>query len=126
MRISDWSSDVCSSDLSRVFALNPVDFPFTFAVTDKRIVAPSQLPAALASVARAAGAVLPAALADLGSIDESAQCIADALKSAPGTVIVLGELAEQHAQASWLRAIAEALAAATGAAIDREIGRAHV
>jgi NADH-quinone oxidoreductase subunit G len=110
---------------ARVFALNPVDFPLTFALAGKRIVAPSQLPAALASVAKAAGAVLPAPLADLGSIDESAQRIADALKAAPGTVIVLGELAENHAQASWLRALAEALVAATGAVLNRVPGGAN-
>src|SRR3546814_19864385 len=49
---------------SRVFALHPVDFPFTFAVTDTRIVSPSQCPAALASVSRAAGGGLPGGLSD--------------------------------------------------------------
>ena len=104
---------------SKLFAINPVDFEFTFKSAGKMIVAPSQLPAALAAVAKAAGATLPAALAALGDVDAAAQAMADALKAAPGTVIVLGELAENHPQASWLRAIAQALASATGAVVNR-------
>jgi NADH-quinone oxidoreductase subunit G len=104
---------------SKLFAINPVDFDFTFKSAGKKIVVPSQLPAALAAVAKAAGATLPAALAALGEVDAGSQAMADALKAAPGTVIVLGELAENHPQASWLRAIVQALASATGAVVDR-------
>jgi len=103
---------------TKVFAINPVDFDFTFNLAGKRIVLPSQMPAALAGVAKAAGASLPSGLA--GDQDEGAAAFADALKKADGNaVIVLGELAENHAQASHLRAAARALAQATGAKLNR-------
>ena len=44
---------------AKVFAINPVDFEFTFELAGKRIVAPSKLPGALAAIAHAAGAELP-------------------------------------------------------------------
>lgn len=102
---------------AKVFAINPVDHEFTFGVAGKRIVAPSQLPGALAAVANAAGATLPAAVA--AQPHDGAQAMADALKNAANAVIVLGETAENHAQASWLRAAARALATATGARLNR-------
>ncbi|WP_290889519.1 NADH-quinone oxidoreductase subunit NuoG [Arenimonas sp.] len=103
---------------ARVFAINPVDFETTFAVAGKRIVAPSQLPGALAAVAQAAGASLPAAIA--AHDHDAAKAMAEALAKAGGNaVIVLGEMAENHAQASWLRAAARALATATGARLNR-------
>jgi NADH-quinone oxidoreductase subunit G len=104
---------------AKVFAINPVDFEFTFGLAGKRIVAPSQLPAALAAVAVAAGANLPAEIAAAAQAGEGAQAMADALSKAGSAVIILGELAENHAQASWLRATARALAAATGARVNR-------
>ena len=81
---------------AKVYAINPVDFDFTFELAGKRIVPPSQMPAALAGVAKAAGASLPSGLA--GDQDDGAAAFADALKQADGNaVIVLGELAENHA-----------------------------
>jgi NADH-quinone oxidoreductase subunit G len=82
---------------AKVLAINPVDFDFSFDLAGKRIVAPSRLAAALS--------------------DEG---ITSVLKSANGNaVIVLGELAENHAQASLLRAVARDLALATGARLNR-------
>ena len=102
---------------AKVFCINPVDFEFTFPVAGKRIVAPSQLPGAFAAVARAAGAWVPTATAV--AAHDGAQAMADALGNGSKAVIVLGELAENHAQASWLRAIARALATSTGAKLNR-------
>jgi len=102
---------------AKVFAINPVDFETTFPVAGKRIVAPSAMPGALAAVAQAAGATLPAGIA--AESHDAAQAMADALAKARSAVIVLGELAENHAQASWLRASARALAAASGARLNR-------
>jgi len=102
---------------AKVYAINPVDFETTFAVAGKRIVAPSAMPAALAAVAQAAGASLPAGIA--ADANDATAAMAEALGKARGAVIVLGELAETHAQASWLRATARALAAATGAQLNR-------
>ncbi len=94
---------------AKLFALNPVDFEFTFPLAGKRIVAPSQLVAALEAVVAAAGGQ---------GGDAAAQAMAAALK-AEGAVIVLGAIAEGHPQAARLRALAAQLAAATGAALDR-------
>jgi NADH-quinone oxidoreductase subunit G len=103
---------------AKIFAVNPVDFDFTFAMAGKRTVLPSKLPAALAAVAQAAGAALPAGIST--ESDGGSQAMADALKNAGGNaVIVLGELAENHPQASHLRAAARALAQATGAKLNR-------
>jgi NADH-quinone oxidoreductase subunit G len=68
-------------------------------------------------VARAAGAWVPVQTAVVAH--EGAQAMADALVNGSNCVIVLGETAENHAQASWLRALARALANATGARLNR-------
>jgi NADH-quinone oxidoreductase subunit G len=76
------------------------------------------LPGALAALAQAAGATLPSALTSDG--DDTARAMADALKNANGNaVVILGEVAENHPQASHLRAAARALAQATGARLNR-------
>ncbi|MFA6986910.1 MAG: NADH-quinone oxidoreductase subunit NuoG, partial [Arenimonas sp.] len=103
---------------AKIFAINPVDFEFTCNLAGKRIVKPSKLPAALAAVARAAGASLPDGLEV--DADNGAAKIAEALKAAgDNAVIVLGEIAEGHPLASHIHAAARALAQATGARIDR-------
>ncbi|PRH82820.1 NADH-quinone oxidoreductase subunit NuoG [Arenimonas caeni] len=102
---------------AKVFAISPVDFEFTFPVAGKAIVAPSQLPGALAAVAQAAGATLPAGVA--AGANAQAEAIAAALAGARQAVVMLGEMAENHGQASWLRATARALAAKTGARLNR-------
>jgi NADH-quinone oxidoreductase subunit G len=82
---------------AKIFAINPVDFEFSFELAGKAIVAPSKLASAL-----------------------SDEAITSALKAANGNaVIVLGELAENHAQASQIHAAARALAQTTGARINR-------
>ncbi|MEO8160810.1 MAG: molybdopterin-dependent oxidoreductase, partial [Arenimonas sp.] len=84
---------------AKIYAINPVDFEFAFPLAGSRIVAPSQLASALAD--GAAGA-------------------SQALQDAGGnSVIVLGELAENHPQAAQIRAAARALAQATGAKLNR-------
>jgi NADH-quinone oxidoreductase subunit G len=103
---------------AKIFAVNPVDFEFTFNLAGKRIVKPSSLPAALAAIAQAAGGSLPAAL-EIDADDSSAK-IAEALKAAGGNAaIVLGEIAEGHAYASHIHAAARALSEASGARLNR-------
>ncbi len=83
----------------QVFVINPVDFEFTISLAGKQIVKPSQLAKTLATEKAAAF---------------------DALKAAEGNaVILLGELAENHPQASHIHAAARALASETGAKINR-------
>jgi len=103
---------------AKIFAINPVDFDFAFKLAGKRIVAPSRLAGALAAVAQGAGASLPDAL-DVDA-DDSLKLFAEAMRGAGGNgVVVFGELAESHAAASHLHAAARALAAATGARLNR-------
>ncbi|RYZ71923.1 MAG: NADH dehydrogenase (quinone) subunit G [Lysobacteraceae bacterium] len=80
----------------RVYAVNPVDFDFAFALAGKQIVAPSKF---------------ADALQDPGLVE--------AVKAASRPVLLVGALAENHPQAASIRAAAAAFAAATGAALCR-------
>jgi NADH-quinone oxidoreductase subunit G len=103
---------------AKVFAINPVDFPFAHALADKAIVAPSKLPGVLAALAAKVGASLPAGIA--APVEDAALAgIAEALKGTKAGAIVLGEIAETHANASHLRAATRAIAQATGVAVNR-------
>jgi NADH-quinone oxidoreductase subunit G len=103
---------------AKVFAINPVDFTVAHALAGKAIVAPSKLPGVLAALAAKVGATLPGGLA--AAIEDAALAgIAEALKAAKAGAIVLGEIAETHANASHLRAAARAIAQATGMAVNR-------
>jgi len=103
---------------AKVFAINPVDFPVAHALAGKAIVAPSKLPGVLAALAAKLGVSLPGGVA--AAIDDPALAgIAEALKNAKAGAIVLGEIAETHANASHLRAAARAIAEATGVAVNR-------
>jgi NADH-quinone oxidoreductase subunit G len=108
---------------AKVFAVNPADFEFNYKLAATAIVAPQALVDALLALAKeavAAGAAAPAALADAiaaaGSDEGDREAIA-ALKAGKA-VVILGEAAVTHPQASWLRAIARFIANATGAGYD--------
>ncbi|PPJ40787.1 NADH-quinone oxidoreductase subunit G, partial [Pseudoxanthomonas sp. KAs_5_3] len=84
------------------------------------IVAPQALVDALLALAKAAvaaGASAPAALADAISAAPSDQGDNDAIAAmkSGSAVVILGEAAVTHPQASWLRALARFIADATGA-----------
>jgi NADH-quinone oxidoreductase subunit G len=105
---------------AKVYAVNPASFNFNYKLAGEAIVAPQALVEALLSLAKGvveAGATAPAALADAinaASCDEGDKdAIAD-LKSG-SAVVILGEAAVTHPQASWLRAVAQFIAQATGA-----------
>jgi len=86
---------------AKLYAINPVDFDLTQEPAAKRIVHPSQLAAAVQGIAD-------------GDDD-----IADDLENAKNVVVILGEIAETHPQASRIRASARALAAACDAKLNR-------
>ncbi|HEY2346244.1 MAG TPA: NADH-quinone oxidoreductase subunit NuoG [Xanthomonadaceae bacterium] len=86
---------------AKVYAINPVDFDFAHPVADKRIVRPSQLAAAVQGIA--------------DGDDE----MADALEAAKNVVVILGEIAETHPQASRIRAAVRGLASSCDAKINR-------
>jgi NADH-quinone oxidoreductase subunit G len=86
---------------AKVYAINPVDFDLAHELTDKRIVRPSQLAAAVQAIA------------------DDNDDIADVLEDANNVVVILGEIAETHPQASRIRAAARALAVSSDAKINR-------
>ena len=108
---------------ARVYAVNPAHFDFNYRLAGEAIAAPQEMVGALlalAGAAVAAGAVAPAALAEsIGAAqgDQGDRDAIAALKSGEA-VVILGEAAVTHPQASWLRAIARFIADATGAGYD--------
>ncbi|MHC1479227.1 NADH-quinone oxidoreductase subunit NuoG [Frateuria aurantia] len=108
---------------ARIFAVNPAAYHFNYQLAGAAVVAPQQLVERLLGFAAAAaelGAAVPSALQDAVAgvaVDELARTAIQALQAGPA-VIILGEAAVLHPQASWLRALAEFISAATGAGID--------
>ena len=82
---------------AKIHVVNPVDFDFAFTAASKQVVLPSQLAAALGN------AELRAAVA----------------AAAGNAVVIVGALAENHAQGAQLRRAAAEFAAATGARLCR-------
>ncbi|WP_347262298.1 NADH-quinone oxidoreductase subunit NuoG [Rudaea sp.] len=118
---------------AKVFAVNPLDhdFNFDFHLGGKAIVLPSQLAgelAALVAAAREAGANVPANLAgvvDAAKPTDAQRAMVKALHDANGSVLVFGNDAVHHAQASLLRALAKCLAQATGSAFNELVEGAN-
>jgi NADH-quinone oxidoreductase subunit G len=110
---------------TRIYAINPLDFAFAFDLAGKCIVAPDMLVDALLGLARAANDKghepeskgLAGELAD-ATADPFAAEVVDALLGARRGVLLVGETAIQHAQASWLRMALKFIAQATGSAYD--------
>jgi len=108
---------------ARVYAVNPARFDFNYKLAGEAIVAPQALVEALLALAKAAvtaGATAPAALADAIAVAQGDQGDNDAIAALKSgkAVVILGEAAVTHPQASWLRAIARFVADATGAGYD--------
>ncbi|RAO75066.1 NADH-quinone oxidoreductase subunit NuoG [Dyella jiangningensis] len=105
---------------AKVYAVNPASFNFNYKLAGEAIVAPQALVDALLSLAKAAvegGASAPSALAsaiDGASSDQGDKDAIAAMKSG-SAVVILGEAAVTHPQASWLRTVARFIAEATGA-----------
>ncbi|OOG55811.1 NADH-quinone oxidoreductase subunit G [Rhodanobacter sp. B05] len=108
---------------ARVYAVNPAHFDFNYKLAGEAIAAPQELVGALLALAKAAvdaGAVAPEALTEAIGAAQSDQGDSDAIAALKSgeAVVILGEAAVTHPQASWLRAIARFIAAATGAGYD--------
>ena len=108
-----------------VFAVNPARFDFNYALAGEDAVAPQALVETLLGYARAAmeltGVAPAAALAaelSKATVSDVARAAVRALKNAAPAVVILGDAASQHPQASWLRALARYIAHATGAACN--------
>ncbi|MEO6748903.1 MAG: molybdopterin-dependent oxidoreductase, partial [Casimicrobiaceae bacterium] len=100
--------------------LNPLDDDWLMPIAAKAIVPPSQMARLLAEIVVAAasqrGAAAPAELAGVEA-SAPAQAIAQSLCAGKHAAILLGNLAEQHRDASQLFALAQALAVITGATL---------
>lgn len=103
---------------ARVVAINPIDFDLNFDLAHRHIVRPSALVDAVLGLGKAAGATLPGEPNGEAIAAQDAGAIVELLRAAQRGVIVLGESAATHPQASWLRAAAKALATATGARLN--------
>jgi len=108
-----------------VTAINPLDWPFTFATSLDAIVPPQQmvgeLAALAAAVAQVTGKAVPDALrsaVDGVAIDDRRRQLAERLNGAQRGACLLGQFAMAHPHAAWLRSLAAYIAEATGMAVD--------
>ncbi|MGE5241702.1 MAG: NADH-quinone oxidoreductase subunit NuoG [Bacteroidota bacterium] len=107
---------------ARVFAINPVDYDFSYRLAGKVIADPAGMVSALAGVARALAALrktdLPQAFharfADVKT-GVSEQAMAEALHQGKLDSVLLGNFALSHPQAATLRALAQLVADLAGA-----------
>jgi len=110
---------------AKISAINPVEFDFNFDLRSLQLVAPDAMLDALLRLARAAGEgsteTPPAGVSEAvagASVADSDRTIAQSLREASSAVLVLGEIALNHPQASWLRALARYIARCTGAHVN--------
>jgi NADH-quinone oxidoreductase subunit G len=109
---------------AKVYAVNPAEFHFNYNLAGEAVVPPHYLVDSLLVLAKAViegGAAQPGfianeSLAPLQVTDKAREAIAS-LKSGQ-SVVILGDAAITHPQASWLRAVARFVAEATGAAYN--------
>jgi len=110
---------------AQVAVVNPVDWNFHFTPTSKIITAPQHMVAELAALASAVagqtGKQIPASLqaapADV-QMGESHQAMAELLSSDGNRMLILGQAAMAHPQASWLRQLSAWISDASGAVLN--------
>jgi NADH-quinone oxidoreductase subunit G len=114
--------DISTVQGAKIYAINPARFDFNYALAGEVAVAPQHLVDAMLRMAKGAGVSTDdRALADAIAAapdDADARAWADVLREAASAVVIFGEVAAQHPQASWLRALARAIAKATGSAFN--------
>ncbi len=110
---------------ARVAALNPVDWSFHFDLAEKLIAAPQNMVKELAAlamaVAKLTGREIPGYLqAALSGVQAGAshQAMAEMLKEDGTKMLILGQSAMAHEQASWLRQLSVWIASASGASLN--------
>jgi NADH-quinone oxidoreductase subunit G len=114
--------DISEVHGAKIFAINPVHFDWNLDLAGEKVFAPPHMVDALLCTAKAAGVrgddrALADAIAAADDHAEAHEWMA-ALRAAPSSVVILGEAATQHPQASWLRALARAIARATDSAFN--------
>jgi len=110
---------------AQVAALNPLDWNLHFTLADKIITAPQHMVAELAAlagaVAKLTGKEATASLqAAFGGVEagESHTAMAEMLNSGGNSMLILGQAAMAHAQASWLRQLSAWISEATGSTLN--------
>ncbi|MFN7096306.1 MAG: NADH-quinone oxidoreductase subunit NuoG, partial [Gammaproteobacteria bacterium] len=105
---------------SAVFAINPVDYPFKFAMQAKQIVKPSEMPQVLAEVIKALlndGVAAPVTgidkLVHHAQPSQFALALAKQLQQEGSKIIILGAIAQNHAHAGTIQHLAEIIAKMT-------------
>jgi len=115
--------DVTTVKGAALHVLNPARFGFNYALASETVVAPQAMVDASLALAAAAAelgkatpdAALAEALKGVTATDAARATIRD-LADAESAVVLMGEVAASHPQASWLRAASRFVAEATGAA----------
>ena len=110
---------------AKVHVINPIDFDLTYPPDSKNIVAPNGFVDAILGYAKAAVDAghsanhegLSSALGAVPSNDD-ARALIRTLTDESSSVIIVGEMATHHPEASWLRAAARHLAKATGSSYN--------
>lgn len=117
--------DVTTVEGAALHVLNPARFGFNYTLASETVVAPQALvdaTLALAAAAAESGSgkkAQDAALAEAFKqveVTDAARATVKDLVEAESAVVLLGAVAAQHPQASWLRAATRFIAEATGAA----------
>jgi len=109
---------------ANVYAANVLDFDLNFELAGKFIALPNRLADELAALAAAAGESGGQASAEIGVTIASAKpteahrAAIKVLRDASSSVLVFGDYAGHHAQASLLRALAKFIAQATNSAFN--------
>ncbi len=108
---------------AKVYAVNPAHFNFNYPLAGESVAAPHALVNELLVLAKAAaenGAAVPESIgAALGGVETTdAHRAAYKALSTDGALVILGQAAVTHPEASWLRAIARFIAQAAGAAYN--------
>ncbi len=102
---------------AQISVLHSADDDLLIKLTARAIASPSQLPAVLAQIVKAVcalkGVTADPALAGL-TVSAEAQAIAQSLASGGTSGILLGNFAQQHAQAATLHSLGRQLASALG------------
>jgi len=110
---------------AQVAALNPVDWNLNFTLANKIITAPQHMVAELAAlagaVAKITGKEIPASLqAALSGVEagEAHTAMAEMLNGDGNRMLILGQAAMAHEQASWLRQLSAWISEATGSTLN--------
>ena len=110
---------------AKISAINPVDWNFNFTLTNALIAAPQDMVSELAAIAEAVskltGKELPGflqAALDGTQPGEEHRAVAELLTGEGDKMLLLGQVAQAHHQAAWLRCLSAWIATATGAVLN--------